>query len=1093
MQGCHTFIGGENGSGKSTVLLALTLALGGPLPSGSNPVRDASVEKRALAEVTLHNDGPDGATYLPQRYGKRIHLIRTITVGEGDKLSSTQEVRGDPPPGGGKPFVAKGAAAKAELAALCAQFNISVANPVMVTDQETAKNVLNQNPALLYDYFLKATHLNTYFDAVCDFKKRMDETKESLEMHTKKVAALDDVAVEREREYKEVAALSTFAARIQAAERDVLWAEFREREAGGDGLRANLESAARASKDAKERLEKVRGGIEKFNQHRAAAAARADAANTDADRKLEEVNAAKEKLEAASKPLAQAQREVEKAEARAAKAEKEVAAAKKKRGEAEEKKAAAMASSRIAAADAALAGARGRCEAASRAVAAAASAEGEKREEAEKLEGDLREAEGAERKAREGAKCAMERVRALSAAGAGAGDPLAAYRALSGVWDEAKAAVAVADLVRANPGRFTTPPLGPLGSLVRLRDPSWAHAAEVYFKSSVNDILCSCPRDMRALEDLVAEKAPALRRQLRFCEVGLKADVRVPKCLAQAGAPRSLRSILEVDKALVPPAAEGQVENALDKKLNAHSTLLCATSLEAKKALLALGDAHLHGLSVERRVNGKIFFKHTTVGANGSAYEVSLNPKSDSAQGLLRGADPAAEREDAAAASARAGASLKEAEAELKAARLRATAAVQAASQAAANVKAAEAALANAEVGVKAAEKALKRANAEAESDAAAEQELADAEDALREKEEVLAQEQEAVATARAKKEALKPAIDALKATVNDAAARVDTAEQEAAVEDLKKKRENVKKVRAAEKEMRKSADEAEATAQNLQDEFDDFKDKLKLLLGDAQKATGMEGPRQPGEKGAEPVPASLAAARGKVKSLQAAKEKEKKRLHGKDEKLVEAAYKAAIQASAQERAAHDLVKANVELLDAEKKKNLRKFKEFRAAAEADVKRTFLVRMAQKGHSGSLEFVHYGDKDTEHEHKDYGKGELRMRVIADAAAAGKDGFAAKEVGGSAASLSGGEKSITSLILLSAIANVSQPPFRVVDEFDVVRVARNTRANPPAQPHNPPPPTHTHTSPEVPTPLSTLAALERSQSCEKNRNPTAKRT
>lgn len=33
-------------------------------------------------------------------------------------------------------------------------------------------------------------------------------------------------------------------------------------------------------------------------------------------------------------------------------------------------------------------------------------------------------------------------------------------------------------------------------------------------------------------------------------------------------------------------------------------------------------------------------------------------------------------------------------------------------------------------------------------------------------------------------------------------------------------------------------------------------------------------------------------------------------------------------------------------------------------------------------------------------------------------------------------LSGGEKSLTLLVLLSAIARVSKPPFRIIDEFDV---------------------------------------------------------
>lgn len=45
-------------------------------------------------------------------------------------------------------------------------------------------------------------------------------------------------------------------------------------------------------------------------------------------------------------------------------------------------------------------------------------------------------------------------------------------------------------------------------------------------------------------------------------------------------------------------------------------------------------------------------------------------------------------------------------------------------------------------------------------------------------------------------------------------------------------------------------------------------------------------------------------------------------------------------------------------------------------------------------------------------------------------------IAPQEHGQSVGMLSGGEKSYTSAILLSAIAKVANPPFRLIDEFDV---------------------------------------------------------
>ena len=92
------------------------------------------------------------------------------------------------------------------------------------------------------------------------------------------------------------------------------------------------------------------------------------------------------------------------------------------------------------------------------------------------------------------------------------------------------------------------------------------------------------------------------------------------------------------------------------------------------------------------------------------------------------------------------------------------------------------------------------------------------------------------------------------------------------------------------------------------------------------------------------------------------------------------------------------------------------------------IKSAFEKRLADKGHKGVIEF--------ENDPKSPEVGTIKMRVIADAAASGKGALNAKTAGSGAEQLSGGEKSLISLVLLSAIAEASKPPFRVIDEFDV---------------------------------------------------------
>jgi chromosome segregation ATPase len=83
MQGQNiTFITGDNGSGKSAILTALQMCLGGRAADAHRGSNAASLIRHqhqgsAAITVTLHNTGSDA--YKPEEYGDEIKIHRIIS------------------------------------------------------------------------------------------------------------------------------------------------------------------------------------------------------------------------------------------------------------------------------------------------------------------------------------------------------------------------------------------------------------------------------------------------------------------------------------------------------------------------------------------------------------------------------------------------------------------------------------------------------------------------------------------------------------------------------------------------------------------------------------------------------------------------------------------------------------------------------------------------------------------------------------------------------------------------------------------------------------------------------------------------------
>ena len=143
---------GANGSGKSAILAALQVCLGGSTAATgraskmSEMVTRGSGASYALVRVKLRNQGEDA--HDAATYGKSIYIERKImakTGGSWRVLDDRLKMKSNK---------------KKEVTTICDKFNLTPANPIVVLTQTEAKNFLQSNASAKYKFFLSATDLD---------------------------------------------------------------------------------------------------------------------------------------------------------------------------------------------------------------------------------------------------------------------------------------------------------------------------------------------------------------------------------------------------------------------------------------------------------------------------------------------------------------------------------------------------------------------------------------------------------------------------------------------------------------------------------------------------------------------------------------------------------------------------------------------------------------------------------------------------------------------------------------------------------------------------------------------------------------------
>ncbi|KAK3085167.1 hypothetical protein FSP39_025362 [Pinctada imbricata] len=209
------FIIGRNGSGKSAIVTALVVGLGGKASAcgRGNAVKSLikTGKQTAEVEIVLRNRGPDA--FKHNAYGDAIIVNRKFTADGGSHYKIKSKT--------GRVVTTK----REELTNITDQFNIQVDNPVSILNQDTSRNFLNsKNSNDKYKFFLKATQLE---QMKLDYSRANEQKEVTKVMIEKKKESLPNLATEvlkLEQQFKSLTAVNDLKAKMKKHKEEMAWA-----------------------------------------------------------------------------------------------------------------------------------------------------------------------------------------------------------------------------------------------------------------------------------------------------------------------------------------------------------------------------------------------------------------------------------------------------------------------------------------------------------------------------------------------------------------------------------------------------------------------------------------------------------------------------------------------------------------------------------------------------------------------------------------------------------------------------------------------------------------------------------------------------
>ncbi|BFY99906.1 hypothetical protein BsWGS_02945 [Bradybaena similaris] len=220
--GSHVnFIVGRNGSGKSAIVTAVIVGLGGKATAtnrGSSIKNFIKAKKSsAWVEICLNNKGKD--SYRPDVYGDKIIVRRNFSQ-EGASSYSISSAKGQ-----------RISTKRDELLRITDHLNIQVDNPVSILNQDTSRNFLNTKSAGdKFKFFMKATQLEQMNADYNQVQKNKEFTRQLIHSKEQTLPAMNNEVAVWENKFRNLAAVSELKAKVRSLKHEMAWAEVAQKE-----------------------------------------------------------------------------------------------------------------------------------------------------------------------------------------------------------------------------------------------------------------------------------------------------------------------------------------------------------------------------------------------------------------------------------------------------------------------------------------------------------------------------------------------------------------------------------------------------------------------------------------------------------------------------------------------------------------------------------------------------------------------------------------------------------------------------------------------------------------------------------------------
>ncbi|KAK1171782.1 structural maintenance of chromosomes protein 6 isoform X1 [Acipenser oxyrinchus oxyrinchus] len=246
------FVVGNNGSGKSAVLTALIVGLGGKAlaTNRGSSLKGFVKEGQSSADVsiTLRNRGPDA--FKPDVYGEAIIVDQRISSDGVRSYKLKSKI--------GHVVSMK----KEELISILDHFNIQVDNPVSILTQEMSKHFLqSKGEGDKYKFFMKATQLEQMKEDYTYIMETKTVTLQKVDKHDESLEDLKRQCSEKEDRYNSLASLDEMQNKLEELKHQMAWAVVSEIEKQVQPSRDRIKAEENSTVKFDQKVEEWKGKV----------------------------------------------------------------------------------------------------------------------------------------------------------------------------------------------------------------------------------------------------------------------------------------------------------------------------------------------------------------------------------------------------------------------------------------------------------------------------------------------------------------------------------------------------------------------------------------------------------------------------------------------------------------------------------------------------------------------------------------------------------------------------------------------------------------------------------------------------------------